>query len=376
MNIAVRGGAVIGLLTAGLVAVCLPQEGAGDRIQELHQKAQLEEKGGHVDEAIQDYKKILELDPKLAAAYSNLGRLYYQRGQLDEAIKPLQRASQIDPKLEPPRALLGFVFFQLEDFDKARRELRVAAQLNPGDSTARLFLARSLVELHDFDGALKLLTQLERTDPKNTEVLYTLGNLYSSLAEITIGKIQTVDPNSYLLELVLGKVAEIKQLYPDAVEHYKRAIARAPDVPDLYYKYAHVLWAEGDSKTALAAYDRALEQNPVDYRALWESARILLADNPQEALRRSDRALALKPDVAGAQAIRGRALLALDKPQDAIEALKKAGAIDPDDPTIHFQLARAYRQAGLPQEAQNENAIYERMDKEAHAAQEQKQPEP
>jgi tetratricopeptide (TPR) repeat protein len=301
--------------------------------------------------------------------------LYYQQGRLDEAVKPLQRASQIDPKLEPPRALLGFVFFQLEDFEKARRELKAASQLNPSDGTARLFLARSLVELKDFDGALKLLLQLEHEDPKNTEALYTLGNLYSSLAEITIGKIQTVDPNSYLLEVILGKVAEIKQVYTDAAEHYKRAIERAPDVPDLYYKYAHVLWAGGDSGAALTAYNHALEQNPVDYRAQWESARILLGDNPQEALRRADRALELKPDVAGAETVRGRALLSLDKPNDAITAFKKAIALDADDPAVHFQLARAYRQAGLPQEAQNENAVYERMDKEAHAAKEQKQPE-
>ena len=40
----------------------------------------------------------------------------------------------------------------------------------------------------------------------------------------------------------------------------------------------------------------------------------------------------------------------------------------------HFQLARAYRLAGMSQEAQNENAIYERMDKESHAAQERKLP--
>ena len=232
-----------------------------------------------------------------------------------------------------------------------------------------------MVELYDFEGALKLLTQLEKEDPKNTEVLYSLGNLYSNLAELTIGKIQTVDPNSYLLEVVLGKVAEIKQIYTDAAEHYKRAIARAPDVPDLYYKYAHVLWAEGDTKAALAAYDQALQQNSSDYRALWESGRILLADNPQAALDRADRALALKPDIAGALIIRGRALLALEKPQDAIAALRQAATLDADDASIHFQLARAYRQAGLPQEAQNENVIFERMDKEAHSAKEQKQPE-
>ena len=350
------------------------QEGASAAVQQLHEEARLQEKAGHPDIAIQKYQAIIKLSPNLPAAYNNLGRLYYQQGHLDEAIKTLRRATQLDPKLEPPRALLGFVFFQLEDFEGARRELRAASQLNPADSNARLFLARSLVELNDFFGALKLLEQLQREDPKNTEVLYSLGGVYSSLAEITIEKIQTVDPNSYLLELLLGKVSEIKQTYPDAVTHYKRAIDRAPDVPDLYYRYGHALWAASDADGALKAYNTAIERNPYDYRSEWESARILLADNPEEALHHVNRALELKPDIFEALSIRGRALMSLEKPGEAIEAFKKAVAIDPGDAAIHFQLARAYRLTGQAQEAQNENATYERLDKEAHTANEQKVP--
>ncbi len=345
-----------------------------DRVQQLYQAAKADEQAGHPDEAIQKYQQIIKLDPALAAGYNNLGRLLYQQGRLDEAIQPLRQASKLDPKAEPPRALLGFVQFQRADFEGAKREFKVASQLNPADYSVRLFLARSMVELRDFDGALEVLNKLLRDDPKNTEALYTLGGVYSSLAEITIGKIQTVDPNSYLLELLLGKVSEIKQLYPDAAEHYKRAIERAPDVPDLYYRYAHALWAAGDSQTAMTAYKNALQRNPYDYRAEWELARILLADQPDEALRLTTHALELNPNLADALTIRGRALVALQKPKDAIADFRKAIAISPDDPAIHFQLARAYRLTGMTAEAQTENAIYERLDKEAHAARVQPNP--
>ncbi len=367
---------VIVLLIFSLAAPAFSQQDSSAQIQQLYTQAKADESAGHIDEAIREFHEIIKLDPGLPAAYNNLGRLYYQQGRLQDAVQPLQRASQIDPKLEPPHALLGFVFFQLEKFEAARRELREASRLNPSDRTARLFLARSLIQLNDLDGALKLLMQLQREDPKNAEVLFSLGNLYSSLAQVTFGKIQSADPNSYLLEVVLGKVSELKQVYADAAEHYKRAIERAPDVPDLYYKYAHALWAAGDSAAALAAYNQALERNPYDYQSQWESARILLTDQPQEALRRADRALALKSGIPGAEIIRGRALLSLEKPSEAIEALKQAAVLDPDDPAIHFQLARAYRQAGQPQEAQNENAIYERMDQAAHTSQEHKGSEP
>jgi tetratricopeptide (TPR) repeat protein len=127
----------------------------------------------------------------------------------------------------------------------------------------------------------------------------------------------------------------------------------------------------GDSENALIQYRHALDRNPYDYRAEWESARILLSDNPQEALRLASLALELKPDVADALTIRGRALISLQRPREAIEDLRKAISVNPQDAATHFQLARAYREAGMTREAQNENAIFERMDKEAHAATEQ-----
>jgi tetratricopeptide (TPR) repeat protein len=346
------------------------------RIQELYGRAQDDEKSGRVDRAIENYQAILRLNPRLTAAHNNLGRLYYQQNKLEEAVKSLSRACELDPKLAAPRALLGFALFQMGDFDSARRELTTASKLSPRDGNARLFLARSLVELGDLKGAAKLLEQLQQEDPKNAEVLYTLGTVYSSLAETTIGKIQTVDPKSYLIEVLLGKYSEIKQVYRDAAEHYKRAIERAPDIPDLYYRYAHALWLGGDAENALAQYKLALALNPYDHRSYWEEARVLLADDPQEAVRLATRALELKPDLVEALTVRGRALLSLGKSKEAAEDLKKAVALYPEDPAIHFQLARAYRQLGLTQEAQDQNAIYERLDKESRAAKERLPPAP
>jgi predicted Zn-dependent protease len=54
----------------------------------------------------------------------------------------------------------------------------------------------------------------------------------------------------------------------------------------------------------------------------------------------------------------------LQKPQEAIADFYEAISTNPDDPAIHLQLARAYRLVGSTQEAQNENAIYQRLDQE------------
>jgi len=343
-----------------------PSQDLEHRIRQLDAEARAEERQGHPEAAIQKYQEILKLDSKVIVAYNNLGRLYYEQGQFQEALDPLKRAAELDPRLEPPRALMGFCFYQMSNFVEARREFQTALRLSPGDGAAKLYLARSLLELQDVKGAIKLLEQLQQEDPKNVEVLFSLGWAYSGLAVSTLDAIQKIDPNSYLTEFLRGKYAETKQVYPEAAEHYKNAIAKSPNQPELHYCYAHTLYASGEFPQALQEYRHVLEMNPYDYRASWEAARIVLPDDPQEAFRLANQALELKPGSYGALTVRGRALLALGKTSQAIEDFKQAAAMNPQDAAIHFQLARAYAKLGMTQEAQVETAIYERIQSEAH----------
>ena len=177
-----------------------------DRVSQLYSEAHSAETAGQFPLAIEKYQQILKLAPKLAAAYNNLGRLYYQHGQLEEAVRALSRACELNAKLAPPRALLGFAYFQMGDYKSASRELAVASKLNPADRNVSLFLARSLLKSGELTQAEHLIESLEKESPDNPEVLYTAGQIYSDLAEQVIGKIQTVDPNSYLIEVLLAKV--------------------------------------------------------------------------------------------------------------------------------------------------------------------------
>jgi tetratricopeptide (TPR) repeat protein len=363
-----KSGIVFALLLLMLTTSAISQQ-AEDRIQQLYTAAKSEEQAHHLDAAVEKYKTILRLDPQLAAAYNNLGNLYYRQGRFDEAIPMLKRACELLPKSPVPRALLGLSYFQKGDFTSARRELASALRLNLDDSIAKLFLARSQVELGDLTSAVKLLEQLRQKDPHNVEALYSLGMAYSKLAEITLGDIPAADPSSYLLEYLLGKAAEAKGMTADAVEHYKKAIEKAPDASeDLYYNYAHVLWVTGDISNALAAYRHALSINSYDYRANWEAARIILPQDPQEAYTLANRSLELRPNVPEALTVRGRALLALKRPKEAVEDLRQASLLDPEDDATHFQLARAYRQLGMVEEERKENAVLMELQKKADEA--------
>jgi tetratricopeptide (TPR) repeat protein len=365
MKVWLRRGSVVVFIFLALLLTAASQD-VGDRIQQLYAEAQNAEKEGRANVAIEKYRAIITLNPKLAAAHNNLGRLYFQQSRLEEAIRSFKRACELDPNLEAPRAQMGLALFQMGDFVGASNELQAALRLNPVDRNAKLGLARSLVELGNPNGALGLLDQLQQEQPRDVEVLYTLAMVHTQLAESAIGEIAKVDPDSYLIEVILGKSAEVRRAYSEAAEHYQKAIAKSPNAPGLCYLLAHALWEGGDLPHALEEYRRSLELDPYDYNASWEAARIVLPDNPEEAFRLANRALELKPSLPGALTIRARALLSLGKPREAIEDLKRASALDQEDATIHFHLARAYRELGLTAEAASETAIYDRMQERAH----------
>ena len=241
--------------------------------------------------------------------------------------------------------------------------------MNPGDRNAQLYLARSLLQLDEYKAAVKLLEDLQRDAPRDPQVLYSLGVAHINLAAMALGELQKTSPDSYLVEVLLGKAAEEKQAFMEAFDHYKKAIEKAPPrTPGLHYDLGNAKWKSGEFSQALDEFQRELQINPFDYRALWKAALIILPNNPQEVLRMASRALELQPDLSSALMIRGRALLALKEPARAVDDFKKAAALDPEDDTVHFQLARAYRELGMMEEAETEAAIFQRMQQESRKA--------
>ena len=67
---------------------------------------------GHPDDAIQNFKKAIELDPQLTEAQLNLATIYDGRGQVKEAEALLRQATEEDPKYAQARFNLGMVLAQ------------------------------------------------------------------------------------------------------------------------------------------------------------------------------------------------------------------------------------------------------------------------
>ncbi len=95
---------------------------------------------GKTDEAIQFYKKAIEIDPGFAGAHNNLGYLFLQQGQYQESEAELRRAMELEPALPQVASNLGLLYLRTGKLDLADRYLNDALRLEPrsGETYARL----------------------------------------------------------------------------------------------------------------------------------------------------------------------------------------------------------------------------------------------
>ncbi len=86
---------------------------------------------GQYDQALADFNKALELNPKYAKAYYNRALAYYYKGRYDEAIADLTKATELQPKDAEAYHNRGLAYDQKRSYDKAISDFNKAIALKP-----------------------------------------------------------------------------------------------------------------------------------------------------------------------------------------------------------------------------------------------------
>jgi Tfp pilus assembly protein PilF len=88
---------------------------------------------GRLDEAIEECKRAITVDPDFGNPYNDIGAYLLQRGQVDEAIPWLEKATLATRYEAPhfPRFNLGRAFLAKEMFSRALQEFEKALALRP-----------------------------------------------------------------------------------------------------------------------------------------------------------------------------------------------------------------------------------------------------
>jgi len=98
----------------------------------------------HFEEALDAYRRALEIDPYLVPALINLANIHYSRNELAEAQALYERAIVLEPEVFESHFNLGNIFHDLGRYAEAQECYRDALRLNPTYPDAHFYLAVSL----------------------------------------------------------------------------------------------------------------------------------------------------------------------------------------------------------------------------------------
>ena len=132
-------------------------------------------KKGQFDEAIENYRKIIQINPNDCEALDDLGVALAAKGQFDEAIENYRKVIQINPNDCVVLNNLGVALAAKGQFDEAIENYRKVIQINPNDREALDNLGTALVAKGQFDEAIESYSKAIQINPNFSEALNNLA---------------------------------------------------------------------------------------------------------------------------------------------------------------------------------------------------------
>jgi Tfp pilus assembly protein PilF len=186
-------------------------------------------------------KKLSLEDPKNAELFSYLGQLYFTQGREDKAVEQFEKVLKIDPKNTGAMLTVALYYLDHDRRKEAVQLLERCTAQDPMDDSCLNSLSYIYAEDNvNIDEALRLVQSALKIDPENAAYLDTLGWVYyrkglyqESLKELGRAEALLVDPEIY------SHIAEVylKLDQPDMAKKYWNLSLQAdPNQPGIKSK--------------------------------------------------------------------------------------------------------------------------------------------
>jgi tetratricopeptide (TPR) repeat protein len=266
-----------------------------------------------------------------------LAHVHRRRNEPAQAAAAFERVLTLDPNYVPALVWLGDMRLVEGRADAAEAPLAKALTLAPGEAAALDRAGRAALARRDYPTAVKQLSAALQLRPEASSLHYPLSLAYRGLGDTRNAEahlrlrgdvdVAPSDPemqqvggllqNASAAE-VRGSAAMARRQWAEAVASFRQAVALAPDHPFTHLNLGTSLYQMGDAAGALAEFETAVR---------------------------------LMPGLAKAQYGIGIVQEAAGRDAEAVAAFKKA--VD-DEPTLveaHMSLADALRRTGRDTEA-------------------------
>jgi tetratricopeptide (TPR) repeat protein len=304
--------------------------------------------------AEREFAKAGELDSRDISSAVGLARVHLQRERPQLAVEVLERALANNPGDRYAMQLLGTAYSRLGRVEEARYALAVGmtgepAWPDPWTDEMLQFRRGFAVRLKDatqyfvagqLPQAIALLQQLHQERPDHIALLNHLGEVY-----VAAGRAGEGVP---ILEQVVAKDPQRFEAYVNLATGYlnqndltralaaaDRAIAINPALGRAHETRGLIVWRRGDERAALDEMRAAVHSDPRDVRAMvWAGMLALNLAKPADALESFAGATRLDPTRVEAWVGIANAAIALRQWDRAAAALQHAAQLAPDAPLV------------------------------------------
>jgi tetratricopeptide (TPR) repeat protein len=217
----------------------------------LAQSAAAARDANHPAEAIQLYRRALELRPDWAEGWWYLGTLLYDTDRFRDALPAFQKVLSLSPDAPGTLNFLGLCEYETNDYDSALQHLSRAYPPNPQEEpqlarVAAYHLVLLLNRAGSFAEANEILSKDLSSGAPSDLVIFAFGltSLHAPLLP------QEVDPSKDALIQSAGRLALLvaQNLPLQALDGYSALLQQYADIPFLHAAYAAALHAAGRDK--------------------------------------------------------------------------------------------------------------------------------
>lgn len=204
---------------------------------------------------------------KDAFAHNNQGVYYFSKGMYQEAIEEFKKALSINPSYLQAQQNLKAVNKQTGIYDRAISAYRKVLQMRADDPEAYFNLGKSLSYTGEYAEATKYLERALEIDPEHLLSQNLLGVIYKNSGEYdkataVFRKALLKYPNYPELRNNLGETLYKMGEYPEAEEQLKQAVKLSREYAIAFYNLSFVYGEVGRNEEAALAYNKAVELNP------------------------------------------------------------------------------------------------------------------
>src|SRR5579863_6735487 len=305
--------------------------------------------------AARSFERLSKADPESPYAAALIAGSRFQRRQYRSAFFFYRQALEKMPDLRGIRAGLAMVYAATGHADWAETERGKENNLPAPDC------ATDPAECHYVQG--QFLESARAADAGQTpSSLFWGAQAYNQLALDAFARLGAL-PESVELHALKAQIFHGHDQEIEAANEWRAALKLAPGNKRLESELARSLFLARDYNSTMPLVEKLLpgRDAPPDLNFMMGES-LLRTEQPGRALPYLEAALRADPKMLSAHASLGSALTTLGRGVEAIPHLEKALPLD-DDGSLHYQLARAYRQAGDNQRYRETMAQYQKIQK-------------